>query len=120
MRVPEWVMGWFRGAVIRRVLSPRDVAIGMGLIGLGETRSPHMCKGSEGDKYSRFVSRFVEIEQDTGGYVGCEDGLRGGVEGVDSLAVVTHTDDDNGGSELLDTQPLAVLGEKIGDNSVMP
>jgi hypothetical protein len=114
LRVPEWVMGWFRGAVIKRVLSLRDVAIRMGLFGLGETRSPHLFKGSEGDKYSRFVSRFVEIEQDIGGYVGCEDGLRGGVKGVDSLAVVTHTDDDNGGSELLDIQPGSVGGKNRG------
>jgi hypothetical protein len=32
--------------------------------------------------------------------------------------VVTRTDDGSGGSELLDIQPLGVMGEQIGANSI--
>jgi len=99
-------------------VSPRYIAIEVGLFGLGEMGSPHLCKGSEGDKYYGFASKFVEFEQDSRVYVGCEDGLRGGVEVDDSLVVVTHIEDDSGGSELLDIQSLAVFGDQIGDNSI--
>jgi hypothetical protein len=60
----------------------------------------------------------VEFEQDSRGYVGCYDDLRGGVEGDDYLVVVIRTEDANEGSEMLNIRPLAVLGEQLGDNSL--
>jgi hypothetical protein len=77
---------------------------------------PYVCKGLEVQK--NVVSNFGECEQDSKGYVGCEDDLRSGVEGDNSLAVVIRTEDVIGGSEMLDIQPLAVLGEQLGDNFV--
>ncbi len=49
----------------------RDVSIGVGLFGWGEMASPHVCKGSKRDKYFGFVSKFVEFQQDSRGYMGC-------------------------------------------------
>jgi hypothetical protein len=80
--------------------------------------SPYVRKGLEGHKNTGFVLKFVKFEQDSKGYVVCEDDLRGGVQEDDSLTMVTRTEDANEGSEMLDIQPLAILAEQLGDNSV--
>jgi hypothetical protein len=76
--------------------------------------SSQVCKGLEGYLNSGLVSKFVEITQDSRDYMGCEDGVRCGVEGKDAFAVVIRTKDACGGSEMLDIPPLAVLGDQIG------
>jgi len=43
-----------------------DVAIEVGLFGMGEMGSPQMGNGSEGHKNSWFVSMFVESEPGMG------------------------------------------------------
>lgn len=71
---------------------------------------PKWVRGQKGTKIMGLYQSLWRVNK-VGGYVGCEDGSRCRVEGFDSLAVVTRTYDDSGGSELLDIQPLAVLEE---------
>jgi len=59
--------------------------------------SPYVRKGLEGHKNTGFVLKFVKFEQDSKGYVVCEDDLRGGVQEDDSLTMVTRTEDANFG-----------------------
>jgi hypothetical protein len=55
--------------------SPREADVGVGLFGLGEMDSLYVRKGLEGYKNTGIVLKFVEFDQDSRGYVGCEDDL---------------------------------------------
>jgi hypothetical protein len=78
-------------------------------IDLGGIESPNVRKGLNVQENIGYVSEIVECERELKGYVGCEDDLRGGGEGDNSLALVIRTKDVIGGSGMMDIQPLAML-----------
>jgi hypothetical protein len=93
--------------------SPRKAEINFGL---GEIESPNVSKGLKVQEMIGEVAELVECEKELKDYVGCENELREDGEGDNILAMVTRTDDVIGGSGMLDIQPLAVLGEQLGDD----
>jgi hypothetical protein len=89
--------------------SPTEAEIDLGVFGLGGIESLNVRKGLNVQENIGYVSEIVECERELKGYVGCEDDLRGGGEGDNSLALVIRTENVIGGSGIMDIQPLMML-----------